>query len=75
MDQDQHIADSEEKYQLFFQLLLGKIQQYDIQPEHLYNMDKKGFLIRIIRRSKRIFSKAMYNRKEVREALQDRNGE
>jgi transposase len=34
MDQDRHTADSEEKYQLFFQLLLGKIQQYNIQPEH-----------------------------------------
>jgi hypothetical protein len=38
-------------------------------------MDEKGFLIGIIGRSKRIFSKAMYNRKEVREALQDGNRE
>jgi hypothetical protein len=73
MDQDRHKADSEEKYRLFFQLLLEKMEQYRIQPQHLYNMDEKGFLIGVIGRSKRIFSKAMWDSKEVREALQDGN--
>jgi transposase len=45
MDRDRHRADSEDKYQLFFQLLLEKIEEYNIQPEHSYNMDEKGFLI------------------------------
>jgi hypothetical protein len=71
MDQDRHQADSEEMYRLFFELLLQKIEEYNIQPEHWYNMDEKGFLIGIIGRSKRIFSKAMWDRKEVREVLQD----
>jgi hypothetical protein len=34
-------------------------------------MDKKGFLIGIVGRSKRIFSKRMWNKKEVRASLQD----
>jgi hypothetical protein len=38
-------------------------------------MDEKGFLIGVIGRSKRIFSKAMWDSKEVRAALQDGNRE
>ena len=34
-------------------------------------MDKKGFLIGILARSKRVFSKAKWEHKEVTEALQD----
>ncbi|RMZ66343.1 pogo transposable [Pyrenophora seminiperda CCB06] len=34
-------------------------------------MDEKGFLIGITSRSKRVFSKQLWERKEVREALQD----
>jgi hypothetical protein len=75
INRDQHRADSEDKYQLFFQLLLEKIEEYNIQPEHSYNMDEEGFLIGVIRRSKRIFSKVMWDSKEVREALQDGNRE
>jgi Tc5 transposase DNA-binding domain/DDE superfamily endonuclease len=75
MDRDRHRADSGHKYQLFFQLLHDKIEEYKIQPQHSYNMDEKGFLIGIIGRSKRIFSKAMWDSKEVREALQDGNRE
>jgi hypothetical protein len=36
-------------------------------------MDEKGFLIRIVGRSKRIFSRRMWEKKEVRASLQDRN--
>ena len=75
MDRDRHHADSENKYQLFFQLLIEVIEKYDIEPRHTYNMDEKGFLIGVIGRSKRIFSKAMWDRKEVIVALQDGNRE
>ena len=34
-------------------------------------MDKKGFIIGILARSKRVFSKPKWERKEVTEALQD----
>jgi hypothetical protein len=73
MDRDRHKANSGERYRLFFQLLHQKMDEYKIQPQHSYNIDKKGFLIGVIRRSKRLFSKAMWDSKEVREALQDRN--
>ncbi|KAF2469553.1 uncharacterized protein BDR25DRAFT_326053 [Lindgomyces ingoldianus] len=38
-----------------------------------YNMDEKGFLLSNITRSKRVFSRQMYERKEVRQAIQDGN--
>jgi hypothetical protein len=60
---------------LNFQLLAEKIEEYDIEPRHAYNVDGKGFLIGVIARSKRIFSKAMWDRREVRAALQDGNRE
>ncbi|KAF1959163.1 hypothetical protein CC80DRAFT_514467 [Byssothecium circinans] len=63
MDRVRHQADS------------GKIEGYDIEPRHTYNMDEKGFLTRVIGRSKRIFSKAMWDRGEVKLALQDGNRE
>jgi hypothetical protein len=49
--------------------------KYDIRPENTYNMDEKGFFVGITTRSKRVFSKASYRRKEVTSALQDGNRE
>jgi hypothetical protein len=71
MDRDRHNADSESKYRLYFELLYAKTTEYDILPSNTYNMDEKGFLIGITRRSKRVFSKRMWEKKEVVESLQD----
>jgi hypothetical protein len=51
------------------------MRQYEILPENTYNMDEKGFFVGIATRSKRVFSKAAYRRKEVTSALQDSNRE
>jgi hypothetical protein len=50
------LADSEVKYTLYFELLHGKMEEYNIELGNSYNMDEKGFLIGLIGRSKRIFS-------------------
>ena len=71
MDSNRHNADSEDKYRLYFDYLHSKIDQYQIEPRHTYNMDEKGFLIGIIGRSKRIFSRRMWEKKEVTASLQD----
>jgi hypothetical protein len=73
MDSNRHKADSEEKYRLYFSLLHCKIDQYHIEPRHTYNIDEKGFLIGILSRSKRVFSRRMWEKKEVRASLQDGN--
>ena len=42
-----------------------------MQPSCTYNIDKKGFLVSITGRSKRVFSRRMWEKKEVTAALQD----
>jgi hypothetical protein len=71
MDAVRHKADSEAKYKLYFDLLANKITQYNVLPKDTYNMDEKGFMIGVIGRSKRIFSKTRWESKEVRASLQD----
>jgi hypothetical protein len=58
MDYVRHQADLEAKYKLYFDLLHGKTEEYEVLPENTYNMDEKGFMIRVTGRSKRIFSRA-----------------
>jgi hypothetical protein len=65
MDCTRHLADSESKYHLYFKLLHQKITQYHLEARDIYNMDEKGFLIGLIGRSKRIFSRRQWEKKEV----------
>jgi hypothetical protein len=71
MDRNRHAADNRGKYHQYFELLHSKMRQYNVEPCDIYNMDEKGFLMGIISRSKRIFSKQLWERKEVNQALQD----
>jgi hypothetical protein len=71
MDSLRHKADSNVKYKLYFDLLYAKMRQYNVQPCHTYNIDEKGFMIGVTGRSKRVFSRQMWERREVTEALQD----
>ena len=71
MDRTRHLADSGSKYKLYFELLDQKITQYQLKARDIYNMDEKGFLIGIVGRSKRIFSKRQWDKKEVRASIQD----
>ena len=59
IDRNRHAADSLHKYKLYFSLLRDKIDQYQIEARHTYNMDEKGFLIGILSRSKRIFDRPL----------------
>jgi hypothetical protein len=71
MDSNRHNAESGYKYKLYFDLLQQKITKYNVEPENTYNMDEKGFAIGVLGRSKRIFSRRQYEKKEVRQARQD----
>lgn len=57
MDSNRHNAESRYKYKLYFNLLQQKITKYDIQEGNTYNIDEKGFAIRVLGRTKRIFSR------------------
>ena len=73
MDSDRHNADSYSKYKLYFDLLQAKIDEYKVQAGDTYNMDEKGFMIGTTTRTKHVFSRLMWEKKEVRETLQDSN--
>jgi hypothetical protein len=63
MNHMRHLADSESKCHLYFELLHQKITQYKLEAQDIYNMDEKGFLIGVVGRSKWIFSKRMCKKK------------
>src|SRR6266566_2442863 len=69
-DQCRHRADPAAKYALYFELLKREFEKYDIDPRHVYNMDEKGFLIGLLKRMRRIFSKRKYD-KGLRKYIQD----
>jgi hypothetical protein len=73
MDANRHNADSFVKYKLYFDSLQAKIAEYDVEVENTYNMDEKGFMIGTTTRTKHVFSRRMWEKKEVRETLQDGN--
>jgi hypothetical protein len=54
-DNSRHKADSGKKYSLNFDLLHDKIEHYQVEACHIYNMDEKGFMLEVIGCSK-IFS-------------------
>ena len=43
MTRERTKADSGAKYSLYFKLLLEKMEEYDIQPLYIFNIDEKGF--------------------------------
>ena len=75
MTAERHNAESYNKYKEYFDILQLKITQYDVLPENTYNMDEKGFMIGVINKSKRVFSKSSYQQKHNRQPLHDGNCE
>jgi hypothetical protein len=71
MENSRHKANSGRKYSLYFDLLREKIEQYHIEPRHMYNMDEKGFMLGVVGHSKRIFSRTSYEEGKRRSAIQD----
>ncbi|KAF7577083.1 hypothetical protein PtrM4_013230 [Pyrenophora tritici-repentis] len=65
MDRKRHKADSGAAIKEYFDLIHGKQQEYRLQNLSIYNMDEKGFAIGTGGRSKRIFDKQLYEKKEV----------
>jgi hypothetical protein len=75
IDRSRHQADSQLKYNLYFELLRSKLSQYDIEPCNMYNMDEKGFMLGILTRSKRVFSRRLYEKGKIKAHIQDGNRE
>jgi hypothetical protein len=71
MDNSRHKSDSGKKYSLYFDLLCNKIDRCQIEVRHIYNMDEKGFMLGVVCRSKKNFSKASYEVRKRRRNIQD----
>ena len=56
---------------MYFKLLHEKIEEYNIQPINIFNMDEKGFQLGWVGSTKRIFSRRLYEQKGARQALED----
>ena len=69
MDASRKRADSVLYYSLYFDALERKMKEYEIQEEDIYNMDEKGFLIGILPKGKRVFSRRTYEREGIRQRL------
>ena len=68
-------ADNKASYTCYFDLVKSKMEQYAVEPQNVYNMDEKGFMIGMVTKSKRIFNKAQYQRGKLRGVFQDGNRE
>ena len=66
MDANRHSADLYTKHKLYFNLLQRKIAEYKISSCYIYNIDKKGFIIRVTTRTKYVFSRRMWEKREVK---------
>jgi hypothetical protein len=75
IDRSRHQADSGLKYKLYFDLLIDKISQYNVEPRHIYNIDEKGFMLGVLTRSKRVFSRRLYEEGKIKAYIQDGNRE
>ena len=73
LDKKRSRADSVYKYLLYFELIRQKIEEYQIKPRYTYNIDKKGFLIRVLAKIKRIFLRLRYKKDEIKQLLQNSN--
>jgi uncharacterized protein YebE (UPF0316 family) len=60
MESTRYAADNYERYRLYFDLLTKKVKEFDVLLKNTYNIDEKGFIIRVIRKTKRVFNKALY---------------
>jgi hypothetical protein len=75
IDRNRHQADSEHKYSPYLDLLESKISAYSVLLENTYNMDEKGFMTGPTRKCKRLFSRALWESRQVTDSLEDSNRE
>jgi hypothetical protein len=71
IDRARHQAHSLSKYTLYFSLLHDKMSKYDVETHNIYNMDEKGFMLGILTRSKRVFSRSLYEEGKIKAHIQD----
>lgn len=69
IDANRYNANLYTKYNLYFNLLERKITEYKINSYYIYNIDEKGFIIRVTTRTKYVFSRWIWEKGEVKASL------
>ena len=62
-------AESGFYFKLYFKLLGKKIEEYKIKRHNRYNIDEKGFLVSMLIRVKRVFSKAVFKLGKIKNII------
>lgn len=75
LDKVRKKADNYGSYFKYFHSLKEKVEKYGILPENTYNMDEKGFLIGVLNKMKRYFTKHAIASGQLKGATQDGNRE
>jgi hypothetical protein len=75
MESTRYAADNYERYHLCFDLLTKKVKEFNVLPKNTYNMDEKGFMIGVIRKTKRVFDKALHKERRYKQPSHDANRE
>ena len=57
----------------YFELVKRKQEEYEIEPGNTYNMDEKGFLIGVLQKTRRIFTRSWNKQEKLQGACQDGN--
>jgi hypothetical protein len=73
IDRSRAIADNVNKYDEYFNLMESQLAKYNIEAGNSYNMDEKGFMLGVVHKSKRVFSRHQYEQGEMKQIIQDGN--
>jgi hypothetical protein len=57
----------------YFNLVQEKWKEHDYLPKNIYNMDEKGFLIGVLKKTRRIFTRSWKKQGKLQGAAQDGN--
>jgi hypothetical protein len=68
-------ADNWWQYELYFKRLEGLMTKYEIQEKDIYNLDEKGFLISILNKTRRVFTRVQKEKGKLLGSGQDGNRE
>lgn len=71
IDLARHKADSRSNYEAYSAIIGQKVEEYSISADNIYNMDEKGFLIGKLQKTRRIFTRDLYEQGTLTGAGQD----
>jgi hypothetical protein len=75
IDRQRIHADNKDSYKEYYDALKALVDKYEVLPCNQYNIDEKGFMIGVVTKTKRIFTKYLHDDRRLLGVLQDGNRE